>query len=194
MSITNGQPAWQPPYLHHTNSNRSVSHLDDVPARTQTPIDNPSVLMPEAPLDIEEENRRALFADLYRKTEDKVALLFSEDGSYNYPAISALRRSPPPSANIIPPTTDHEPIKEPPLKKAKRTIEEDDFDDDGSDDGILLMAKSKKKSVPSSSGVPRPPAFNPRRRDTNISIASTETAKKVPTSVHGDEWMCHYES
>ncbi|KAK2939074.1 hypothetical protein FoTM2_002292 [Fusarium oxysporum f. sp. vasinfectum] len=81
MSITNGQPAWQPPYLHHTNSNRSVSHLDDVPARTQTPIDNPSVLMPEAPLDIEEENRRALFADLYRKTEDKVALLFSEDGS-----------------------------------------------------------------------------------------------------------------
>ncbi|UPK98622.1 hypothetical protein LCI18_009557 [Fusarium solani-melongenae] len=70
---------------------------------------------------------------------------------------------------------------------------EDDFDDDGSDDGILLMAKTKKKSVPSSSGVPRPPAFNPRRRDTNISIASTETAKKVPTSVHGDEWMSHYE-
>ncbi|KAJ4122159.1 Transcriptional activator spt7 [Fusarium oxysporum] len=100
MSITNGQPAWQPPYLHHTNSNRSVSHLDDVPARTQTPIDNPSVLMPEAPLDIEEENRRALFADLYRKTEDKVALLFSEDGSYNYPAISALRRSPPPPQTL----------------------------------------------------------------------------------------------
>jgi len=71
---------------------------------------------------------------------------------------------------------------------------EDDFDDDGSDDGILLMAKSKKKPVPSSSGVPRPPAFNPRRRDTNISIASTETAKKVPTSIHGDEWMSHYES
>ncbi|KAJ4308169.1 hypothetical protein N0V84_012257 [Fusarium piperis] len=52
------------------------------------------------------------------------------------------------------------------------------FDDDGSDDGILLMAKAKKKPAPSTS---RPPAFNPRRRDTNISIASTETAKKVPT-------------
>ncbi|SPJ83842.1 related to transcription regulator SPT7 [Fusarium torulosum] len=129
MSITNGQPAWHPPYLQHTNSNRSISHLDDVPARTQTPVDNSSVLMPEAQLDIEDENRRALFADLYRKTEDKVALLFSEDGSYNYPAITALRRSPP-ASHVIPPTTDHEPIKEPPLKKAKRTIDEDDYDDD----------------------------------------------------------------
>lgn len=90
--------------------------------------------MPEAQLDIEDENRRALFADLYRKTEDKVALLFSEDGSYNYPAITALRRSPPPSALVIPPTTDHEPIKEPPLKKAKRTIDEDDYDDDDDDE------------------------------------------------------------
>ncbi|KAG5656196.1 hypothetical protein KAF25_009072 [Fusarium avenaceum] len=134
MSITNGQPAWHPPYLQHTNSNRSISHLDDVPARTQTPVDNSSVLMPEAQLDIEDENRRALFADLYRKTEDKVALLFSEDGSYNYPAITALRRSPPPSAHVIPPTTDHEPIKEPPLKKAKRTIDEDDYDDDDDED------------------------------------------------------------
>ncbi|QPC79630.1 hypothetical protein HYE68_010382 [Fusarium pseudograminearum] len=134
MSITNGQPAWQPPHLQHTNSNRSLAHLDDVPARTQTPIDNSSVLMPEAQPDIEDENRRALFADLYRQTEDKVALLFSEDGSYNYPAIAALRRCPPPPANIIPPTTDHEPIKEPPLKKAKRTIDEDDYDDDDDED------------------------------------------------------------
>ncbi|KAI5456549.1 hypothetical protein BGZ63DRAFT_366416 [Mariannaea sp. PMI_226] len=71
----------------------------------------------------------------------------------------------------------------------------DDYDDeDGSDDGILLMAKSKKKTMPpppTNNGLPRPPAFNPRRRDTNISIASTETAKKV--SVNGDEGTSHYE-
>ncbi|KAF4984534.1 hypothetical protein FZEAL_310 [Fusarium zealandicum] len=69
---------------------------------------------------------------------------------------------------------------------------EDDFDDDGSDDGILLMAKAKKKPIAPAASVPRPPVFNPRRRDTNISIASTETAKKV--SVYGDEGMSHYES
>lgn len=68
----------------------------------------------------------------------------------------------------------------------------DDYDDDdGSDDGILLMAKSKKKAMPSTSGLPRPATFNPRRRDTNISIASTETAKKV--SVHGDEGTSLFE-
>lgn len=68
---------------------------------------------------------------------------------------------------------------------------DDDDDDDGSDDDILLMAKAKKP-VPPASAVPRPAAFNPRRRDTNISIASTETAKKIP--VHGDEGASHYEA
>ncbi|KLP03298.1 related to transcription regulator SPT7 [Fusarium fujikuroi] len=179
MSITNGQPAWQPPYSHHTNSNRSVSHLDDVPARTQTPIDNPSVLMPEAPLDIEEENRRALFADLYRKTEDKVALLFSEDGSYNYPAISALRRSPPPSANIIPPTTDHEPIKEPPLKKAKRTIDEDDYDDD--DDDEEDDEPSQSASKPHSAGAPANTLLSPSKSGSSPVHSVTSPSK------HGDK-------
>ncbi|KAF4986192.1 hypothetical protein FDECE_16081, partial [Fusarium decemcellulare] len=89
MSLPNGQHAWHPPSLQHFNSNRSLPHLDDVPARIQTPVDNSIALVPEAQLDIEDENRRALFADLYRKTEDKVALLFDEDGSYNYPAINA---------------------------------------------------------------------------------------------------------
>ncbi|KIL86569.1 camkk protein kinase [Fusarium avenaceum] len=69
---------------------------------------------------------------------------------------------------------------------------EDDFDDDNSDDdGILLMASSKKKPVQTTS---RPRVSGPRRRDTNISIASTETAKKVPTSVYGDEGTSPYES
>jgi [calcium/calmodulin-dependent protein kinase] kinase len=71
-----------------------------------------------------------------------------------------------------------------------RPVDDELDDDDGSDDGILLMAKSKKKPVQSTS---RPAAFNPKRRDTNISIASTETAKKVPTSTYGDEGTSPYE-
>ncbi|KAH7154939.1 SAGA complex protein [Dactylonectria estremocensis] len=116
MSLPNGQSAWLPPSLHHTNSSRSLHHLDDASARTMTPVDNSISLMPEAQLDIEDENRRALFADLYRKTEEKVALLFTDDGSYNYPAISALRRFPTESST------------------AKRTIDEDDYDDDDDED------------------------------------------------------------
>lgn len=114
---------------------RSFSHLDEVQGRTQTPVDHTMGLMPEASLDAEEEHRRALFADMYRRTEDKVALLFADDGSYNLSAIAALKRKPGPSTVALPPTTDHEPVKEPPLKKVNRAINEDDYDDDDEEGG-----------------------------------------------------------
>lgn len=94
--------------------------------------------MPEAPNDAEDESRRAHFADLYRKTEDRVALLFNQEGAYHTDAIDALRlgnrTGAAGSPTVLPPTTDHEPIQEPPLKKAKRSIDEDDYDDDEDDD------------------------------------------------------------
>ncbi|OLN86628.1 Serine/threonine-protein kinase ssp1 [Colletotrichum chlorophyti] len=68
----------------------------------------------------------------------------------------------------------------------RRSPEPQQQDDDGSDsdsDEGLLMAKTKKKKTPSAP-VERIP-FGARRRDTNVSIASTETAKKVV--VHGEE-------
>jgi SNF1-activating kinase 1 len=66
----------------------------------------------------------------------------------------------------------------------------EDGDDSDSDEG-LTMAKSKKKAIhsrpqlsprgsPSGSGAERIPVA--RRRDTDISIASTETAKKLTTA------------
>ncbi|RFU79191.1 transcriptional activator spt7 [Trichoderma arundinaceum] len=134
MTLPNGQAAWPPPGLHHSASSRSLQILDDGLARTATPVDSSLVLMPEATLDIEDERRRAHFADLFQKSEEKIALLFADDGSYNLNAIEALRRYPPTPTVTLPPTTDHEPIKEPPLKKAKRTIDEDDYDDDDEED------------------------------------------------------------
>lgn len=136
MSFPNGFPALQSTALHRTNSSRSLQHLDDGTGRTSTPIDNSVVSVPEPTLDAEEEARRAHFADLYRKTEDKVAILFGENGSYNHAAIEALkRRATLSSAHTnLPPTTDHEPIQEPPLKKAKRAIDEDDYDDEDDDE------------------------------------------------------------
>lgn len=55
----------------------------------------------------------------------------------------------------------------------------DDEDDSGSDDGLLLMTKSKKKPMATYSPANSPSPFEPRRRDTNASIMSTDTAKKV---------------
>ncbi|GJD04597.1 serine threonine-protein kinase ssp1 [Colletotrichum higginsianum] len=60
---------------------------------------------------------------------------------------------------------------------------QDDDDDDSDSDEGLLMAKSKKKKS-TNAHVERIP-FGARRRDTNVSIASTETAKKVV--IHGED-------
>ncbi|OLN94293.1 Transcriptional activator SPT7 [Colletotrichum chlorophyti] len=90
--------------------------------------------MPEAQHDIEDDRRRALFKDLYHKSEAKISLLFADDGSYNYAAIDSLHRPSAPSPSVLPPTTDHTPILEPPLKKAKRVIDEDDYGDDDDED------------------------------------------------------------
>jgi transcriptional activator SPT7 len=156
MTLTNGQNVWQPPALHHTNSNRMFHHLDDAPARTSTPVDNSMALMPEAQPDIEEENRRAHFAELYRKTEEKISLLFAEDGSYNLAAIRALRRPSVAAAPLLPPTTDHAPIQEPPLKKAKRLIDEDDYDDDDEDEEDTQASPLKSKSAAAASSLLSP--------------------------------------
>lgn len=184
MSIPNGQPAWHPPTLHHMNSSRNLSHLDDGSARTQTPVDNSNILMPEAPLDIEEENRRALFADLYRKTEDKVALLFTDDGSYNYGAIDALRCDPAESTAFPPPTTDHEPIKEPPLKKAKRTIDEDDYDDDDDEDEDDEPQPPASKPLPSSATTN--PLLSPSKSGSSPGHSVTSPGKQTDKSKEQD--------
>ena len=133
MSITNGQHAWPPPAFAHINGNRMHHGVEDGPARTQTPIDPPMALMPEAS-DLDEDNKRAHFQDLYRKSEGRVALLFADDGRYNTAAIEALKRPPTPLAPLLPPTTDHAPIQEPPRKRAKRVIDEDDYGDDDDED------------------------------------------------------------
>lgn len=57
----------------------------------------------------------------------------------------------------------------------------DDEDEEGSDDeGILLMAKSKRKSMSALTPSKRGP-FEAKRRDTNISTTSIETAKPTGT-------------
>lgn len=153
MSLSNGQTAWPSPALQHMNSSRSLLLQDDGSARTQTPVDTSLALAPEATLDAEEENRRAHFAELYRNTEDKVALLFKDNGSYNYSAIDALRRLPEASSSTLPPTTDHAPVEEPPLKKAKRAIDEDDYDDDDEEE--------EEESKPSQPPPSKPTTTNP---------------------------------
>ncbi|CAK7233189.1 Transcriptional activator spt7 [Sporothrix bragantina] len=145
-----------------------VSVFDDAPARTQTPLagaEGTTVVasMPEASTfttatEADDDSRRAIFADLYRKSEARVALLFSDDGDYNFDAIHSLMRPPRQSATALPhpllppPTTDHAPIHEPPLKKAKRVIDEDDYGDDDDEDEADDDAADAKTATGAGSG------------------------------------------
>ncbi|KAJ6780762.1 hypothetical protein PWT90_04522 [Aphanocladium album] len=178
MSFSNGQPAWPSPALHHTNSSRSLQHLDDASARTSTPVDNSIAPVPEPTLDAEEEARRAHFADLFRKTESRVALLFSENGAYNRAAIDALRRLPVASAVSLPPTTDHEPIKEPPMKKAKRAIDEDDYDDDDDEDEDSAPAAAPKTQAT----IVANPLLSPSKSGSSPVLSMNSPAKPLDKS------------
>jgi len=163
MSLPNGQNAWPPPAMHQANGARLFHHhVDDVPAGTLTPVDHSLVLMPEAS-EIEEDQRRAHFADLYRKSDAKLQVLFHTDGSYDWSAIRGLEERRVAALPALPPATDHTPTQEPPRKKLKRTIDEDDYDDDEDEDeepaealphkpktsaGGALLSPSKSGSSP----------------------------------------------
>lgn len=149
MSSHGVQNGWPPPSAHQSFTGKMNRLGDDGPARTQTPVDSMTNLMPEAPSDTDEDNRRAHFSELYRNTEAKIALLFADDGDYDYANIESLKR-PATDAHLPPPTTDHAPIQEPPLKKAKRVIDEDDYgddDDEDEDDEDDQSATTKSKNA-----------------------------------------------
>jgi transcriptional activator SPT7 len=133
MSITNGQYAWHPPSASQVNGNRMHHVVDDGPAPTQPLGDNPLPLMPEAS-DLDEDHRRAHFAELFRRADARLSLLFEDNGEYNRIALESLKRAPTPPPSLPLPTTDHTPIQEPPRKRAKRVIDEDDYGDDDDED------------------------------------------------------------
>ncbi|CAK7270806.1 hypothetical protein SEPCBS57363_004289 [Sporothrix epigloea] len=107
------------------------------------------------------------------------------------------------SGGAIPVELDNEPLARTPLATPVRGNSRcfsDDDDDSDSDNGIIMMAKVKKKvstpfaqhignhNISSNAGRSNASiatAHKARRRDTNTSIGSTETAKKVGGSAAG---------
>ncbi|KAK8140196.1 hypothetical protein PG984_000262 [Apiospora sp. TS-2023a] len=149
MSIMNGHHSWQSSSGTTINGNRSFHQSDDGQQRTQTPTTDGAIqLMPEASLDQEEDRRRAYFADSYRRTASKIALLFDDEGGYNHAGIESLRHPVTLSAPLLPPTTDHDPVEERPAKRAKRTIDEDDYGDDDDDDDEEEEATTASNASP----------------------------------------------
>ncbi|KAK7736618.1 Transcriptional activator spt7 [Cytospora paraplurivora] len=129
MSLHHAQNGWPTPATSQGNGNRSNQPGSDSSSRTQN---DATILMPEAPETHDDEHRRAYFAQIFRKSDAKIASLFTDDGDINRKAVESLKRPRTASGTFdLPlPATDHNPIQPPPLKKAKRVIDEDDYGDD----------------------------------------------------------------
>lgn len=129
MSLHHAQNGWPTPATSQGNGNRSDQPGSDSSSRTRN---DATILMPEASDTHDDEHRRAYFAQVFRKSDAKIASLFSDDGDINCDAVESLKRPRTASGtfDLPPPTTDHNPIQPPPLKKAKRVIDEDDYGDD----------------------------------------------------------------
>ncbi|PKS11214.1 hypothetical protein jhhlp_002975 [Lomentospora prolificans] len=196
MYLPNGQNSWPSSTMSNSIGARSFhSKPDDSVARTSTPVDNFPVLMPEAS-DIEDDSRRALFADLYRKSEAKIALLFGEDGNYNDAAIAELERpvlAPAPPTTLLP-ATDHTPVQEPPRKKVKRTIDEDDYDDDDDEDEDEEEAKPapltgspvKGRGLADASAIAAASLLSPSKSDSPAIPSATSPGNAADKSKDGD--------
>ncbi|POS77797.1 bromodomain protein-2 [Diaporthe helianthi] len=133
MSLHQSQNGWPTPAGSQGNGISMNQPLSDGSSRSQI---DAHLLMPEASDNHDDDHRRAHFAHLFRKTDARIAALFSDDGEIHPAAVESLKR--PPTAddsfNLPPPTTDHSPVQQPPLKKAKRVIDEDDYGDDDEDE------------------------------------------------------------
>ncbi|KAL1884158.1 hypothetical protein VTK73DRAFT_6827 [Phialemonium thermophilum] len=151
MSFTNGENLWAPSPGNQGNGTRMQEVLGDGPASAQPAIDPSLNLVPEAS-DLEDDARRAHFADIFRKTDAKISALFTEEGDYNYPAIEALRRPPHPPTPVLPATTDYTPVQEPPRKRAKRVIDEDDYGDDEDEEEGGEAGGDRVEESPTSEG------------------------------------------
>ncbi|KAK4203509.1 hypothetical protein QBC40DRAFT_218962 [Triangularia verruculosa] len=137
MSINNAQNGWPTPSASQANGDRGHGYhgaADDGLPRTHTPGAHPPSLMPEAS-DLDDDHRRALFAQKFQQANRRLEMLFGDDGGYNQAALASFTRPPtPPAPSLIPAATDHAPIQEPPRKRAKRVIDEDDYGDDDDDE------------------------------------------------------------
>ncbi|TVY59604.1 Transcriptional activator spt7 [Lachnellula suecica] len=151
MSNRNGGPSssfiasqkpWQPPSSTPSflNGKGLHQHRDDTPARSNTP----SLLFEDAHLpepaavpydgdNAEEEHQKAVFKELYRRSEARIAELFGglpaadvEQESADDPSAHQDQLADAPSVK--------EQHKEQAPKKAARTIDEDNYDDDDDDE------------------------------------------------------------
>jgi transcriptional activator SPT7 len=201
VSITNGtahhaQHHWLPPSSHLKSSH----HRDDIPARSYTITPNhlredatmaePTAVQSEGD-NTEEEHQKALFKELYRRSEARIAEIFGGGetiGSENVEdAVVADEEQLAEQMGAI------EPPKQEAPKKVARVIDEDNYDDDDDEEdeedlpistlknksANALMSPSKSGSSPVSLDIsPIKPSIESKEEGSQEQPKSSEDARK----------------
>jgi transcriptional activator SPT7 len=159
------QPSWLPP-AHLSHPAKDVAQRTATPTRSQTPslclFDDATAAEPATvPYDgdrVEDEQQRALFKQLYKRSEAKIAALFGggladeQDLGDDEAAQTGPGRGAAEVVSTVEQAREHAP------KKSARTIDEDNYDDDDEDeedDGPASPLKHKGNNAlpsPSKSG------------------------------------------
>jgi transcriptional activator SPT7 len=165
-----GQQSWLPP-AHLAQSNKTLLQRDGTPTRSHTPsvfedaiMAEPAAIQDDGENGEEEEQQRAMFKELYKRSEAKIAALFGgehteepELGDDDSAQVGQLDDQ----------IDNAEQAKEQAPKKSARTIDEDNYDDDDDEEDVdetqasplknkgtnALLSPSKSGSSPVSSDV-----------------------------------------
>jgi len=198
------QKSWLPPSSHTSHLNgKAFHHRDDTPARSNTP--STSLLFEDAHMaepaavgqydgdsNAEEEHQKALFKELYRRTESRISELFGgvpAGDQLSAEDVSAQEAQLAEEPNI---RDREQPSRDQVPKKAARTIDEDNYDDDDEDEeediqpsplknksANALLSPSKSGSSPVSSDTsPTKPTEQNKEDSSKEEPKSSEDARK----------------
>lgn len=156
------QQSWFPP-AHLAQSNKSLLQRDGTPTRSHTPsvfedatMAEPAAIQYDGDNGEEDEQQVAMFKELYRRSEAKIAALFG-GGHTDEPEASQDDAAQ--TSQLDNAADSAEQAKEQAPKKSARTIDEDNYDDeddeDEEDDAQVSPLKNKSTNAllsPSKSG------------------------------------------
>ena len=178
---------WPPPASHLKNIHHS---RDDISARSNTPsllfedahmAEAGAVLQSEG--DMEEEQQKALFKDLYWRSEARITELFGgvAHGERIFGQDMLAQQ-----AQLADEPNIREPPKEQAPKKAARTIDEDNYDDDDEDEEEDAQISSLKNKTANALLSPSKSGSSPVSSDTSPTKPTEpnkeESAKEEPKS------------
>lgn len=189
ISTNGGSAPWYPHGSHL--SAKKYRMRDDTPLRSNTPsipiedthMADPAAVIPYDGDNVEDEQQRLKFKELYRKFEARIPQLW---GGKPVPSADGDAIMEDQLDTDEPPTS--EPVKEPAPKKSARVIDEDNYDDDEDEDeedhmplkqksAHALLSPSKSGSSPVSSDI-TPTKSEHDKDDASKQLKSTEDARK----------------